>query len=137
MVVYPLNLLQAYLPSETPIGMREPRERELKALRGDGRGVREHYERVYDYAVYNDLGDVDVRLARPILGGSDEFPYPRRCRTGRPPTKAGIQTFNSHGHRHARGLGVCLWSTAQKKGLDFQFAHPKKVNISLVRSWEA
>ncbi|KAK8967429.1 putative lipoxygenase 5 [Platanthera guangdongensis] len=75
-----------YLPSETPMALRELRERELKEMRGDGKGERKLCDRIYDFAVYNDLGNPDKGLgfARPVLGG-DERPYPRRCRTGRPP----------------------------------------------------
>jgi linoleate 9S-lipoxygenase len=67
------------------------RQEELKTLRGDGTGERKEWERIYDYDVYNDLGEPDSKpqLARQILGGSSDFPYPRRGRTGRRKTKTG------------------------------------------------
>nr|CAD1827206.1 unnamed protein product [Ananas comosus var. bracteatus] len=79
-----------YLPSETPPGLRELREQELKELRGDGTGERKLTDRIYDYATYNDLGNPDkgTEYARRVLGG-DRVPYPRRLRTGRPPTISG------------------------------------------------
>ncbi|CAL5041925.1 unnamed protein product [Urochloa decumbens] len=82
---FPLN---SYLPSQTPEGVARLRKEELQAIRGDGQGERKSYERVYDYDVYNDLGDPDRDLdtKRPVLGGKDR-PYPRRCRTGRGFTK--------------------------------------------------
>ncbi|KAL1546669.1 linoleate 13S-lipoxygenase [Salvia divinorum] len=78
----------SYLPSQTPSGLRRLREKELVALQGDGEGERKNSDRIYDYDVYNDLGepDTDIDLARPVLGGP-EHPYPRRCRTGRPRTE--------------------------------------------------
>uniref|UniRef100_A0A2C9V676 Lipoxygenase n=1 Tax=Manihot esculenta TaxID=3983 RepID=A0A2C9V676_MANES len=78
----------SYLPVDTPDGLKRLREEELENLRGNGEGERQPFERIYDYDVYNDLGDPDTSddLARPVLGGK-EHPYPRRCRTGRPPTK--------------------------------------------------
>ncbi|CAK7339257.1 unnamed protein product [Dovyalis caffra] len=80
----------AYLPVQTPSGLRRLRKEELVSLRGNGEGERKKGDRIYDYDVYNDLGDPDhesgADLARPVLGGK-EHPYPRRCRTGRPPTK--------------------------------------------------
>ncbi|KAG8389055.1 hypothetical protein BUALT_Bualt02G0189500 [Buddleja alternifolia] len=81
-------LNKSYLPSQTPSGLKKHRENELIILRGDGQGERKKGERIYDYDVYNDLGDPDSSedLARPVLGGP-EHPYPRRCRTGRPRTK--------------------------------------------------
>ncbi|KAE8710610.1 Linoleate 13S-lipoxygenase 2-1 [Hibiscus syriacus] len=76
---------KSYLPSETPSGLRKLREDELLNLQGNGQGERKSSERIYDYDVYNDLGDIDTEPTkkRSILGGKD-FPYPRRCRTGRP-----------------------------------------------------
>ncbi|CAN0902050.1 Linoleate 13S-lipoxygenase 2-1, chloroplastic [Linum grandiflorum] len=80
---------KSYLPSDTPDGLTKYREEELKALRGDGQGERKKGERIYDYDVYNDLGNPDSNpdLARPVLGGKQN-PYPRRIRTGRPRTKS-------------------------------------------------
>ncbi|KAL5566565.1 hypothetical protein UlMin_029729 [Ulmus minor] len=75
---------QSYLPSQTPNGLTRLREEDLESLRGNGQGERKTFERIYDYDVYNDLGDPDsIELKRPVLGGKD-YPYPRRCRTGRP-----------------------------------------------------
>ncbi|KAG6511820.1 hypothetical protein ZIOFF_029898 [Zingiber officinale] len=76
-----------YLPSQTPAGLKELRQQELKELRGDGKGERKITDRIYDYDVYNDLGNPDkgIQFARPVLGG-DKMPYPRRLRTGRAPT---------------------------------------------------
>ncbi|XP_013751559.2 linoleate 9S-lipoxygenase 5 [Brassica napus] len=82
---------KAYLPSETPELVKELREQELKNLRGEEKGGElKEWDRVYDYAYYNDLGapDKGPDSARPVLGGSLEFPYPRRGKTGRKPTKS-------------------------------------------------
>ncbi|KAJ0254801.1 Linoleate 9S-lipoxygenase 5 [Hirschfeldia incana] len=82
---------KAYLPSETPKLVKELREEELNNLRGDKKGGElKEWDRVYDYAYYNDLGapDKGSDSARPVLGGSHEFPYPRRGKTGRKPTKS-------------------------------------------------
>ncbi|XP_057842728.1 linoleate 13S-lipoxygenase 3-1, chloroplastic [Cryptomeria japonica] len=77
-----------YLPSQTPPGLKDLRLKELQDLRGNGQGERKHSDRIYDYDLYNDLGNPDQSkdLARPVLG-TEQMPYPRRCRTGRPPTK--------------------------------------------------
>ncbi|PHT59204.1 Linoleate 13S-lipoxygenase 2-1, chloroplastic [Capsicum baccatum] len=79
---------KSYLPSQTPSGVKRLREGELVTVRGDGVGVRKQFDRIYDYDVYNDLGDPDANddCKRPVLGGK-ELPYPRRCRTGRPRSK--------------------------------------------------
>ncbi|KAF3448915.1 hypothetical protein FNV43_RR09632 [Rhamnella rubrinervis] len=81
---------KSYLPSETPSGLRRLREEELQILRGNGQGERKTFDRIYDYDVYNDIGnpDKDTDLKRPVLGGK-EHPYPRRCRTGRPRCETG------------------------------------------------
>ncbi|XP_074582975.1 putative lipoxygenase 8, chloroplastic [Curcuma longa] len=80
---------KCYLPAQTPDGLGRLRAKELEILRGNGQGERKSFERIYDYDVYNDLGDPDndVEKTRPVLGGSKEYPYPRRCRTGRPKSK--------------------------------------------------
>ncbi|RLN07160.1 lipoxygenase 2.3, chloroplastic-like [Panicum miliaceum] len=94
--------LKSFLPSETPKGLEELRKKELQTLRGDGHGERRSFERVYDYDVYNDLGDPDRNPAhqRPVLGGSDQYPYPRRCRTGRARTKKDPRTERRDGHNY-------------------------------------
>ncbi|CAL5016738.1 unnamed protein product [Urochloa decumbens] len=83
-----------YLPHETPPGLLELRRHELSVLRGeegiaaaDAAGERRLTDRVWEYDVYNDLGNPDkgAEFARPVLGGH-QLPYPRRMRTGRPKT---------------------------------------------------
>ncbi|ONK57843.1 uncharacterized protein A4U43_C09F4760 [Asparagus officinalis] len=76
----------SYLPSETPEALRSLRQEELASLRGNGRGERKAWDRIYDYDRYNDLGapDKGEDHVRPVLGGSRAYPYPRRGRTGRP-----------------------------------------------------
>ncbi|XP_052198127.1 linoleate 13S-lipoxygenase 2-1, chloroplastic-like [Diospyros lotus] len=79
---------KSYLPSQTPSALKKLRKEELAYIRGNGEGERKKHNRIYDYDVYNDLGDPDsdLKLKRPPLGGKDH-PYPRRCRTGRPRCK--------------------------------------------------
>lgn len=52
-------------------------------MRGDGRGQIEEWDQIYDYEKYDDLGDPDrgPEYFRPVLGGSDVNPYPRRAKT--------------------------------------------------------
>jgi lipoxygenase len=96
------------LPSQTPRGLQRLRKQELVLLRGNGEGERKDSDRIYDYDVYNDLGDPDtnIELKRPILGGSKQYPYPRRCRTGRKPSDAGylytIPILNISKKQHSR-----------------------------------
>jgi len=87
---------QPYLPDGTPAGIKLLREKDLKNLRGDGKGVRKLSDRIYDYDTYNDLGNPDkgIDLARPTLGASEMYPYPRRCRTGREPSDTGNNKLN-------------------------------------------
>ncbi|BAF08094.1 lipoxygenase 2.3, chloroplastic [Oryza sativa Japonica Group] len=90
--------VKSYLPAQTPKGIEALRKKELETLRGDGTGERKFFDRVYDYDVYNDLGDPDFKIEhlRPVLGG-DEHPYPRRCRTGRPHTEIDPRTEKRRG----------------------------------------
>lgn len=64
--------------------LRKYREEELVNFRGNGKRDFQEWDRVYDYDYYNDLGKPDD--VRPILGGSSEYPYPRRGRTGQAAT---------------------------------------------------
>ncbi|KAI9079314.1 hypothetical protein K1719_038715 [Acacia pycnantha] len=82
---------KAYLPGETPIGLKNLREQKLKEKRGDGTGMRTSSENIYDYDVYDDLGDPDKgdEYKRPTLGGPIN-PHPRRCRTGRRSTSTEV-----------------------------------------------
>lgn len=62
------------------------------------------YLQLCNYAYYNDLGNPDPssNFARPILGGLEEYPYPRRGKTDREPTKTGkvnkLYKFSFKGH---------------------------------------
>ncbi|KAL3687113.1 hypothetical protein R1sor_013422 [Riccia sorocarpa] len=73
------------LPKDTPAGLRSLRALEMHLLRGDGTGERKTSDRIYDYDVYNDLGNPTASppIIRPTLGGPGNLPYPRRGRTGR------------------------------------------------------
>ncbi|GKU85901.1 hypothetical protein SLEP1_g503 [Rubroshorea leprosula] len=83
-----------FLPSQTPRGLVELRREELVSLRGNGTGERKKWDRIYEYDYYNDLGnpDEDPEYIRPVLGGSNLHPFPRRLRTGRPPNKTDPST---------------------------------------------
>ncbi|XP_048497684.1 probable linoleate 9S-lipoxygenase 5 isoform X2 [Beta vulgaris subsp. vulgaris] len=87
---------KTYLPHQTPAPLYKYREEELEILRGKGKENKrlEEWDRVYDYAYYNDLGlpDEGPEYVRPIYGGSAKYPYPRRGRTSRPPTKTDPHT---------------------------------------------
>eukprot|EP00884_Botryococcus_braunii_P002231 jgi/Botrbrau1/12008/Bobra.247_2s0013.1 len=85
----------ARLPSQTPPALRALRQEELDTLKAhtwnsDGGastdGERKGADRIYDYDVYNDLGQHLIPdLRRPIMGKErgGVLAYPRRLRTGR------------------------------------------------------
>ncbi|PON75124.1 Lipoxygenase [Parasponia andersonii] len=83
-----------YLPNQTPEALLELRKKELIGLKGNGGRERKEWDRIYDYDFYNDLGNPDKgpEYIRPVLGGSDSNPYPRRFRTSRPPRIADPST---------------------------------------------
>ncbi|KAL2937414.1 Linoleate 13S-lipoxygenase 2-1 chloroplastic, partial [Bienertia sinuspersici] len=119
---------KSYLPSQTPSGLKRLREKDLEALRGDGTGERKNFERIYDYSTYDDLGNPDKNpeLARPVLGGSKEFPYPRRCRTEHPPTKIEI----NHYYTNQRIQDLKGRSTSLYVPRDEQFSEVKQLNFN-------
>ncbi|KAG7559730.1 PLAT/LH2 domain superfamily [Arabidopsis thaliana x Arabidopsis arenosa] len=92
---------QSYLPSETPEPLKKYRKEELETLQGKNReqvGEFTKFERIYDYDVYNDVGDPDndPELARPVIGGLTH-PYPRRCKTGRKPCETDPSSEQRYG----------------------------------------
>ncbi|URE40116.1 hypothetical protein MUK42_37217 [Musa troglodytarum] len=78
-----------YLPGATTAPLKPSRVDELRHLRADDvTSELQEWDRVYGYATHNDLGTPDdANLVRPVLGGSAEYPYPRRGKTNRPMTR--------------------------------------------------
>ncbi|EHA8588641.1 Lipoxygenase [Cocos nucifera] len=68
-----------YLPINTPAPLQAYRNEELVHLRGDNiTGELKEFQRIYDYAYYNDLGDPDngSNYARPVLDPKTESRLP-------------------------------------------------------------
>ncbi|KAE8733424.1 Linoleate 9S-lipoxygenase A [Hibiscus syriacus] len=64
---------KTYLPHEMPESLRKYREEEMKALRGNGQGELQEWDRVYDYAYNNDLGNPDKGPNTPTRFSTDPF----------------------------------------------------------------
>ncbi|CAN6937364.1 unnamed protein product [Brassica oleracea] len=124
---------KSYLPLQTPEPLKQLRKQELETLQGKNReraGEFEKFERVYDYDVYNDLGnpDKDPELARPILGGLSH-PYPRRCKTGRKPcdkdpsaeTRKALEFYVPRGEEFTTVKGAQFTGTAVLSALPAVF----------------
>lgn len=72
------------LPKDVPPAILALQIAELEHIRTKDGKTRSGNDRIYDYDVYNDLGQPEGALRREPLGGTEERPYPRRLRTGRP-----------------------------------------------------
>ena len=112
------------MESDTPNGLRRLRKAELANVRGDHDhlGERRQFERIYDYDVYNDIGDPDKSfdLKRPVLGGK-QHPYPRRCRTGRPRCFSGVSCVTLPIHIYLQYYSSILISLSIVTFLFFSF----------------
>uniref|UniRef100_A0ACD5TRG2 Uncharacterized protein n=2 Tax=Avena sativa TaxID=4498 RepID=A0ACD5TRG2_AVESA len=97
-----------YLPSKMPALLVRYRQNELKILRGDRIiGDYNKHDRAYHYDYYNDLEELEKGLeyGRPVLGGTQTLPYPRRARTGRRPKNSspdGILSLETYVPRDER-----------------------------------
>lgn len=117
--------------------MRKYRREELVNLRGNGKGELKEWDRVYDYAFYNDLGNPDKgpEYARPVLGGSQEYPYPRRGRTGRKPTKTGRELNSECSVTYLNGtknIEYKQWQVSISISERFILFHLQSVNFSFL-----
>eukprot|EP00884_Botryococcus_braunii_P020124 jgi/Botrbrau1/6796/Bobra.0057s0028.1 len=146
-----------YLPGKTPVGAKTLRSEELSNLRGEDPATgkklpaateeRQQGERIYDYDIYNDLGDIHEDGAgkkdspRPVLGGSPN-PYPRRLRTGRPTKKVAggsVQETLPHAVK-GNPLALAVWLPDDEqfrasKNLEFKEAPVEYVGNAIPASF--
>ncbi|KAK7828132.1 linoleate 13s-lipoxygenase 3-1 [Quercus suber] len=103
-----LNLANI-IPCETPVGLKELRDEELRELRGDRKGLRMPSDKIYYYDVYNDLGDPveGFEYMRPTLEG-EKNPHPRCCCTRCPHTSTGFSTSKQIGSLHLRPTRISI-----------------------------